>query len=84
MSTNYRSISPKTISNDPILATTSASICPRDMKSKALQMGKAGGADAAAVGPVGAVRYQIHAKLSLGGFDGRICFTRWNVIAFGE
>ena len=38
----HRSISPKTISNEPMIATVSASIWPRDMASMAARKAKPG------------------------------------------
>ncbi|GFQ99632.1 hypothetical protein TNCT_737301 [Trichonephila clavata] len=39
---NYLSISPKTISSEPIIAATSASMCPFAIKSKACKCAKPG------------------------------------------
>ena len=47
-----------------------------------LQMGKAGGAQAAAIGFVAAIADQINPKLALGRFNGDIHFTSGNFIAF--
>src|SRR6185437_8220915 len=38
----HRSISPKTMSIEPMIATTSASMCPRDMKSRPCRKAKPG------------------------------------------
>src|ERR1700719_2156501 len=48
-----------------------------------LQKGKARRSYLAAIGPVGAVRNQIHPKLALWRLDRGVGLARWDVIAFG-
>ena len=61
----YLSISPNTMSSEPMIATTSASMWPLRHHVDRLQMREPGRADLAAIRPVGAVGDQIDAELAL-------------------
>src|SRR5262245_42310733 len=69
MADGQRSISPNTMSSEPVIAETSASMCPRLKKIHRLQMGERRRPDLALVRPVAAVRHQVDAKLALGRLD---------------
>ncbi len=79
----HRSISPNTMSIEPMIATTSASMWPRHMKSVACRKAKPGDADLAAIGPVGAVGDEIDAELALRRLDRGVGLAGRHVIALG-
>src|SRR5262245_46968621 len=58
MADGQRSISPNTMSSEPVIAETSASMCPRLKKIHRLKMGERRRPDLALVRPVAAVRHQ--------------------------
>ena len=50
---------------------------------EAAQVGETGGANLAAVGPLGAVRDDEHTHLTLGGLDGAVCLSGRNCVTLG-
>ena len=80
----HRSISPKTISMVPMMATASAIMWPRAKLVHGGEVRKPRRADLHAVGLVGAVRHEVDAELALGGLDRRVGLARRQVHALGE
>src|ERR1035437_273334 len=79
----HRSISPNTISSEPMIAETSASMCPRLKKSIACRWANEGARILHLVGPVSAVRDQVDAELALGRLDRGIDLAGGYVVALG-
>ena len=79
----HRSISPNTMSMEPMMATASASMWPRQHEVDRLQMGEARRADLAAIGLVAAVGDQIDAELALGRLDRGVGLAGRHVVALG-
>ena len=80
---HQRSTSPNTMSSEPRIAETSASMWPLQRKSIACEVREAGRADLALVGLVGAVGDQIDAELALGRLDRGVDLARRHVEALG-